>query len=382
MRKLLQLALLIALLVPPGAAWAHSFVRLESPNVPSQQDLSPDGSWILGPSEIYNWRTDQLIPLVGVETLSAHGLSAGAGVVVGHDPAGAYRWVNGVRTNIGLSSAWAISADGTTVVGGAIGGGSAFWRSGSVTPLGPWDAYDVSADGGVFVGEALPRPVLWAGGQLNDLGDLHDGDPNPAGFFSFATFVSGDGSTAVGYSIAFYDDGSEIIETFLSQDGNLSGLGHLLTDVPANGQLWSWPTSISGNGSQVVGFSHCSRGRCSYLWDPANGMREAAQAFEEDYGFDFTNWELTVQHVSDDGAVFTGTAIDPLGQSLSFAIELPEPSALGLLSLAALTTALRRRRGRRSRRRRGRERLSTPRRCADPPLGKPSSGGSGCARSA
>jgi len=92
------------------------------------------------------------------------------------------------------SSGWAISGDGTTVVGNltSVGGRKAFrWQLGSsVSTLSFSNATDVSYDGSVIVGERY-RWTQTTGAQ--DIGELGSGGATAYG-------VSADGSAVVGFS--------------------------------------------------------------------------------------------------------------------------------------------------------------------------------------
>lgn len=178
----------------------------------------------------------------------------------------AFRWTpGGGMQDLGTfggnwSSAWGISADGTTVVGEAYLGAqpNAFcWTaSGGLQNLGTLGgavsvAYDASADGSVIVGAAAdPSGNLiacrWVGGTITSLGTLVPGGA------SIAYGVSANGNVVVGGAT----DASGAMQAFYWTSGTgMVNLGSLL-GTPAS----STALGISGNGNFVVGWSENTLG--------------------------------------------------------------------------------------------------------------------------
>jgi probable HAF family extracellular repeat protein len=229
-----------------------------------------------------------------------------------------------------FSQAHGVSADGSVVVGDAIGNynyGEAFrWTSaGGMVGLGSGfvggvlssNARGVSGDGSVVVGGGgFPRPVYggvrgeafrWtSGGGMVALGIL------PGGYESIAEDVSDNGSVVVGWNntsatsiaseafrwtsaggmvglgglhagdhseaLGVSADGSVVVG--LSRDDNFSvgeafrwtsgggmvGLGHL------HGGLYSSADDISDDGSVIVGYSGSASGDQPFRWTSAGGM--------------------------------------------------------------------------------------------------------------
>jgi len=132
----------------------------------------------------------------------------------------------GDGTPYSVSSASAISADGSTVVG------EAWW---------------------VASGQAFGEAFRWtAPDGMNGLGDLSDG-----GFSSCARGVSADGSVVVG------DGWSGLgAEAFRWENGSMVGLG----DLP-DGGFTSYGNGVSANGSVVVGRATSAEGMEAFRWE-------------------------------------------------------------------------------------------------------------------
>lgn len=162
------------------------------------------------------------------------------------------------------SSAFGVSADGTTVVGESLStnGTEAFrWTSdGGMTGLGDLPrglffsaAHDVSSDGSVVVGKSNAKSdreaYRWTVADgIEGLGDLPGGD-----IHGDARAITGDGSVAVGRS-----DTDEGFEAFRWNSG-LDTIAHTPDDVIlglgdiAGGYFSSKAHGVSGDGAVVVG---------------------------------------------------------------------------------------------------------------------------------
>ena len=144
-------------------------------------------------------------------------------------------------------------------------------------------AWAVSADGSVVVGwsdfGSGTEATRWTtSGGTERLGDLSGGN-----FFSQALGVSGDGSVVVGLSHAVADE-----EAFRwTEFGGMVGLG----DLPG-GSFSSIARDVLANGSVVVGFGTSANGGEAFLWTDSTGMRSVKQILETDYGLDLTGWQL------------------------------------------------------------------------------------------
>jgi probable HAF family extracellular repeat protein len=162
------------------------------------------------------------------------------------------------------------------------------------------NAYAVSADGSVVVGRATApiqgkEAFIWteATGMIG-LGDLPGG-----GFQSEARAVSADGSIVVGMA----NSGTQGKEGFVWTSGTgMVGLGR--ADA----------VGVSDDGSIIVG----RKSSKAAIWvkdeDGVYVSRDLKTVLEQDHGLDLTGWTLRyARDVSGDGLVITGNGINPLG---------------------------------------------------------------------
>ena len=337
--------------------------------------VSDDGLTVVGYSsstldiEAFRWTAGSGI--VGLGTLgaagsSANGASADGSVVVGgsNTPSGsnAFRWTAATgMLNLGnfpgsdpriSSAATAVSADGSVVVGTgrAVSGftlySNAFrWTaaSGLVAlgdlPGGALDsnAVDVSADGSVIVGNgsganasfATGEAFRWtAGSGMVSLGDLAGG-----AYVSQVHGVSADGSTVVGEGTTA--SGHEAFRWTAAT--GMVGLG----DLPG-GVFESYAWDVSADGSTVVGTANGASE--AFRWTSARGMEplwDVLVAAGIDPAADGWTQLTWATGVSADGNTFIGVGARN-GNLEAFVATIPEPGALGLISLA-LPALLRRR---------------------------------------
>jgi|JI10StandDraft_1071094.scaffolds.fasta_scaffold34683_2 probable HAF family extracellular repeat protein len=204
-----------------------------------------------------------------------------------------------------FSAAYAISADGTTVVGSSTTENQqvrAFrWTAAAgITPLAPLsrDARGVSGDGSFAVGQSASLAARWdtAGGELM-LGDLPGGSTN-----SFAWAISGDGMTIVGSGTSAA--GGEAFR-WRNNEG-MVGLG----DLPGGG-FSSTAFGISADGNTIVGSSSSTLGREAFIWQSSNGMQSLG-----DLAGGLTN--SYARDVSADGSVVVGFGSNSTSQSVAW----------------------------------------------------------------
>ncbi|MFQ5806801.1 MAG: PEP-CTERM sorting domain-containing protein [Phycisphaerae bacterium] len=178
-----------------------------------------------------------------------------------------------------LSTAEAVCADGSTVVGfanyGGVFGFQAFrWtRDEGMVGLGTLPgrvssrAYGVSANGSVVVGDSYaggpgPEAFRWtADDGMVGLGDLPGGE-----YASYGSDVSGDGSVVVGWSGS--EQATYTFEAFRwTAEEGMVGLG----DLPGL-DFFSQAFGISADGAAIVGTSISDRGREAFRWTGDDGM--------------------------------------------------------------------------------------------------------------
>jgi len=178
------------------------------------------------------------------------------------------------------SSAYAVSGDGTTVVGSSQGAGNekAFrWtKSGGMIGLGDLAgvpdprsiAYAVSADGSVVVGYSQAArgdaPFIWTQhGGISAIGGLDYG--------SEARGISANGKIVVGtYMPVIYGDLWTAFKW--TQSGGFVNLGDLPGDSSGN-RIESHATAISANGNVIVGWSYTNNSEVNaFRWTKKEGM--------------------------------------------------------------------------------------------------------------
>lgn len=151
------------------------------------------------------------------------------------------------------SKAWAISADGNTVVGQS-GGSAALWVDGELTFLEFAIANAISPDGSTIVGyrnlgQGNGQAVRWRDNQVFELPGL-SGD----GLVSQAFGVSADGSVIVGRGQS-QEFGFEAVIWLENNDFEGISLNHLLEDngILLDGFSLSMALAVSDDGSTIVG---------------------------------------------------------------------------------------------------------------------------------
>jgi probable HAF family extracellular repeat protein len=209
----------------------------------------------------------------------AHGISFTGGAVCGtsHSADGfhAFRWTSAGMQDLGTldgdySNAFAISADGSVVVGAAGlgekgrngkardddkgGGEHAFvWTAaGGMQDLGALEEEDssgalaVSADGSVATGYSGPTAVVW------DADGMHDLEVLPGGSVSINYAISGDGRVAGG--LCNTASGATVASLWTAQLG-LVDLNSYLPGrgVDTTGWVLTTTTGLSHDGTTIVG---------------------------------------------------------------------------------------------------------------------------------
>ncbi|MBK8914967.1 MAG: hypothetical protein IPM64_10275 [Phycisphaerales bacterium] len=251
------------------------------------------------------------------------------------------------------SSAYAVSADGSVVVGlsaNAAGQGEAIrWSNVAMVGLGflsaapnghASQAYSyatgVSADGSVIVGgsyDAAGRPEAfrWSNGAMVGLSFLSaapNGHASQA--TSHATDVSADGSVVVGYS----RNAAAREEAFRWSNGAMIGLG-FLSAAPGGyaHQARSFASGISADGSVIVGGSYDAAGRPeAFRW--SNGAMVGLSFLSAaPGGHAYNAWSIATD-VSADGSVVVGQSRNTAGAYEAFRWSNGAMVGLGFLSAA------------------------------------------------
>jgi uncharacterized membrane protein len=339
-------AMLASLAIPGGSNATAMFTPVGSPSL--VVGISGDGRVIVGQADgtAFYWTAAgglQLLPRTASGGQAADASYDGTVIVGGtpdDNPADrAARWNSfGTAAFLGApspSTATAISADGSTIVGAATGSGPFRWTEATgAQPLGFgfYSVNDISADGSVIVGAQFEngglRALRWSeatGPQL--IGPLQ----------SNAAAVSADGNVvalAAGLQFALWTESGGFVPLGnLSPTADCAGLG-----------------GISGDGSVIVGTGgHANdQGQCqATIWDEIAGIRELQVVLESGLGLDLPGWSLTeVAAISDDGRTIAGTGYNPDGQRegwVAFSptgyvgiVPEPSPSILLVSGIAVL----------------------------------------------
>lgn len=206
------------------------------------------------------------------------------------------------------STAYAISADGLTIVGESNGASSAAFRwtsGGGMQDLGIASAYSsafgLSGDGSVIVGyydnAGHTEAFRWTSGGYVGLGT--------GGYtHSFAFDVSDDGSTIVGHA-----SGAGQNRAYAWTAGG----GMLLLDYLPGSSPVSQAFGVSGNGAIAVGYSRLAvGGNRAVSWDTATGAATALGFLPGSTG------QSTARAISTDGTVIVGGAQNAVGNDEAF----------------------------------------------------------------
>ena len=324
--------------------------------------------WGVGSSSVDGQGAFLWSPATGIESLApmeggpesfSTAISHNGSVVVGGNGT-AFRWTrSGGMQNLGIlpggtgSYATGVNSDGT-VIGGvsflsgggergfvwtAMGGLQALSTPSSLSPvhLQNWDysrAYGVSANGAVLVGMVYSssdeiQAVRWTGsGDVQEIITPRGGSARAANF---------DGSVVVGASLSSNDVEAGFIWT---ESGGLQDLGFL-----AGGNT-SLASSVSGDGSLVVGSSNSSEGFKAFIWDAENGMQDL-NIYLAGKGIDLAGWTLrSAEDISLDGKTVVGYGTLN-GETRAFAVSgVPEPASFNLILLGGVVLMAGRRRNR------------------------------------
>jgi uncharacterized membrane protein len=223
-----------------------------------------------------------------------------------------YLWTKARGTAKLSASAFvfALSADGKTVLAERDPGNSALlflWSGGTAFDLpffGGAADHALSADGTVVVSQYSPTGMedgsvaaRWSAATgLVQLGDLPGG-----AVYSEPAAVTPDGSVVVGYGNTAR--GQEPFRWTAA--GGMFDLG-VAADTPTNGDVQSYATAVSADGTTVVGGENASNE--IFRWNATQGRLEIASLYQNmPVGSFFFIWSPRL-YVSADGSTVTGTS--------------------------------------------------------------------------
>jgi len=258
--------------------------------------------------------------------------SGNANTIDSPTPTAGFRWTAGAGPRrleslpgSYLCTAAGVSGDGTAVVGTCLQfnntayrwlastGAIAFGRFGGGSDQ-QSSASGVSVDGAVIVGAGHPvltGAVMWtANGNATVLGKLA-GDAEAT-----ATAVSRDGTVIVGSSM----NTARTSRAFRwTQQTGMTELGNGI-----EGLLGSFASSVSGDGRTIVGWGSAATGDVALIWDAAHGLRLLDAALLTDYATSIPGWKLSrATAISDDARTIAGYGTNPQGQTEAWIVTLP-----------------------------------------------------------
>ncbi len=307
--------------------------------------ISGDASTVIGSAGAQAFSWTAVGGMVGLSGQQALGVSTDGSVIVGVDGANyPVMWTGGSTTPTSIDfpadalipfvgQAQGVSGDGSKIVGFEVYRDfsshthhEAFlWTAGGGTALlgGPTGgfpdsaAFAISSDGTTIVGQGYPsgtgfgapsQPFYWQNSTTGKvaISDLTGGNTG------FASAVNGDGSVIVGESTSSNTVAPFTTEAFRWDfaDGTV-GLG----DLPG-GSFDSVANAVSGDGSVVVGRGTIAGDvQQAFRWTSATGMVSVAD-YLSGLGVDLGTWSLaSATGISADGQVMVGFGTDPGGST-------------------------------------------------------------------
>ncbi|MEK6677029.1 MAG: hypothetical protein AABZ47_15425 [Planctomycetota bacterium] len=301
--------------------------------------------WESGGAALLTW-TDQsfqlLTPISSSSNARAVGLSEDGRTVVGYlhvvNGIEGILWQDGNSISLGVGVVpQALSTNGDIIVGYRLSSGAnsvAFHltrSSGQMVDI-PLDGFmystavDVSGDGRVVVVVA-DNPLFQTASNSSiqnqafafrwtvDESLVEPIDPLSGGTYFSPTSISANGSVIVGYGDSNPSTYKAIMWT--EKDGTQS------LDTPSF--LDSYAYDVSANGEVIVGYKHVTPiSRESFIWDELNGMRLLRPTLEKVFSLSLDDWLLPVAtRISADGRVIVGSGISPYGAPEAYLVQLP-----------------------------------------------------------
>ncbi len=259
---------------------------------------------------------------LGVTDTEGSGISASGEVIVGrmNPPPYAFRWtvrdgvvpLGDLPGNLDSSSAYAVSGDGSVVVGRASSERAEFYEAfrwtaeEGMVALGDLDggniysfASGISHDGRIIVGEGRsPADEVWRWTRRTGMVGL--GIPDNWRNTKFPR-ISPEGGVIVGYG-EVRDVGFEPFR-WTSEEG-LVPLGVL---DEQRLEYYGRPHGVSSNGWVIVGESEAVEGRRAAVWTPRRGVLDLNELLKNEFGIELGEWVLkSANAVSYDGKTIVG----------------------------------------------------------------------------
>jgi probable HAF family extracellular repeat protein len=316
------------------------------------------------------------------------GISAGGEYIVGGSfvvgeeatQVHAFRWDEaggmidlGLSKGMGFQAALAgrVSADGSVVTGAAgfsIGTyiemrNGMYWRFEDGQPVShdlpeAWIVTDVADNGVTLVGGTRvpdsPWPMYDQAFVFTEAGGLRTLGLLPGGSYTWASAISGDGATVVGFGDT-PEHGTALVWTEaggLRELPGWDGAYGWASGVSANGSIivglresraFAWtapahyrdlgtipqggepnPLDVSADGSLVVGYAWLGEGPIGMVWSKKTGRNLDAASFLSGAGLDVAGWTFTqVTGVSDNASRITGQGLNPDGREEAWLAILP-----------------------------------------------------------
>ncbi len=329
---LLSAAAMMAASIPTALAQRAQLIGLGyvDPDVPISHAyaVSADG-WVAGgdfargffQGDSFRWNAEEGMVELGLINSTAEGVSAHGDVIVGSGSGEAYRWT--AETGIVLlgdlpgnehsSKAWAVSGDGSVVVGQASSERSENREAFRWTPeegmvaLGDLDgggfyslATGTTYDGRIIVGQGrrFPDDEVWY--WTRKTGMVGIGVPDGWRNTRFPR-ISPEGGVIVGYG-EVRDVGFEPFR-WTSKEGFVP-LG-VLDERPF--EYYGRPYGASANGWVIVGNSQAVEGRRAAVWTPRRGVLNLNDLLQNEFGIELDDWVLSdANAVSYDGKTIVG----------------------------------------------------------------------------
>ena len=244
-----------------------------------------------------------------------------------------YSVADGMRGLGGLGYASSASFDGSVVVGWNISSGAYRWTEsgGMVRLVSLSTAYDVSADGSTVVGHGFNGAVVWTAAT---------GSQN-LGVDGAAMAISSNGKVVAGRR--FGSPSTSLQPWRWDESSGVVGLGWLPGTTDNDPPNFVEVRGINDDGGIIVGsIRSSSQGPVqAFIWTADSGMQDLQQLLIDEYGLasSLAGWSLsTARGISANGRFIVGAGVNPAGAQEGWLVRLesvPEPATL-ILALCGL----------------------------------------------